>query len=295
MKNKKLFLPTIIFGVAVLAIAVYALVSNVAVKPTVTEGAFPFSITYELDGEQVTISDVYNVHYDRNERKYRVYLGETGNSGEEKTVYTLKKDNNGRIELWTYLYADYLMGDPQYDYFDDSDFEPKIYYFNSEEHEFHDEETLAAQGVKLIGFTYPTPIENSFTFSHITYASGEIVLPILLISLLALMTTMIFVRKEKDLKYKAVDIISIILNFVISATLLPFLTVLAAFIDIEGGGPEFYYQITYLLPTILILCTTASVALRRKGHGVTSLISQLIGPAVFALYLLVFYAAHNFF
>lgn len=298
MKSKKLFLPTIILIIAILATAAYSVISSIAFKPTVTEGEFPFSITYELDGERVTIEDVYKVHYVRNDgyadTKSRVYAGELKSSGEDNTLYTLKKDENGRIELWTHFYTEYLMGDSEYDYFDDEPFEPRIYYYDSEETEYHDEETLAAQGVKLISFKYPTPIENSFVFSHISYFSGAVVLPTLLISLLALVAIIIFVRKEKELKYKAVDIISIVLNFVIGFTLIPFVTILGVFIDIEGGGPELYYQVTYFIPMFSVLCIAASVALRRKGYGVKSLIAELIGPAVFAAYLIVFYVGGLF-
>ena len=292
MKNKKLFLPTIILVVAILATAVYSVVSSIAFKPTVTQGEFPFSITYELDGETVTINDVYKARYVRNDgyadTKGRVYVGEIGDLGEENTVYTLKKDQNTRVELWTHFYADYLMGDPDGDYFDDEPFEPKIYYYDSEETEYHDEETLSAQGVKLISFEYPIPIENSFVFSHISYFSGAVVLPTLLIAMLALVTIIIFVRKEKELKYKAIDIVSIVLNFIIGFTLIPFVTILGVLIDIEGGGPELFYQVTYFIPTVVTLCIAASVALRRKGYGVKSLIAELIGPAVFAVYLIIF-------
>ena len=293
MKNKKLFLPTIILVVAILATVAYSVISSIAFKPTVTEGEFPFSITYELDGERVTIEDVYKVHYVRNDgyadTKSRVYAGELESSGEDDTLYTLKKDENGRIELWTHFYADYLMGDPEYDYFDDEAFEPQIYYYDANETEYHDEETLLAQSVKLISFEYPTPIKNSFVFSHISYFSGVVVLPTLFIALLALIATIIFVRKEKELKYKAIDIVSIVLNFIIAFTLVPFVTILGVFIDIEGGGPELYYQITYFIPAVSVLCIAASVALRRKGYGKSSLITQFIGPVIFALYLIVFY------
>lgn len=95
MKNKKLLLPTVILVVAIVAIAVYSVISSIAFKPTVTEGEFPFSITYELDGERVTIDDVYKVHYVRNDgyadTKSRVYAGELKSSGEDGTLYTLKK------------------------------------------------------------------------------------------------------------------------------------------------------------------------------------------------------------
>lgn len=293
MKNKKLLLPAIILAVAILAIVVYSVVSSIAFKPTVTEGEFPFSITYELDGEKVTINDVYKTHYVRNDgyadTKGRVYVGGVVGLGEENTIYTLKSDQNTRVELWTHFYADYLMGDPDGDYFDDEPFEPRIYYYDANETEYHDEETLAAQGVKLISFEYPTPIENAFVFSHLSYFSGAVVLPTLLIALLALLVTIIFVRKEKELKYKAIDIVSIVFNFIIGIAHMGFVTILALLIDIEGGGPELYFQLLYFIPALSVLCIAASVALRRKGHSVKSLIAEFIGPAVFVVYLIVCY------
>jgi hypothetical protein len=63
---------------------------------------------------------------------------------------------------------------------------------------------------------------------------------------------------------------------------------LAVLIDLEGGGPELYYQILYFIPAVSVLCIALSVALRRKGYGKCSLITQLIGPAIFVLYLLIF-------
>ena len=289
MKTKKLY--ALILAVAVLAIAVYSVVSSIAKKPTVTEGEFPFSITYELDGETVTINDVYKARYVGNggyaDTKSRIYVGEIGNMGEDNTYYTLKQDENGRIELSTRFYADYLMGDPEYIYFDNETFAPQIYYYDADEVEYSDEETLATQGVKLISFEYPTPIENDLVFSHISYFSGAIVFPTVLIAVLALVVILIFVKKEKDLQYKRVDKISIVLNFVLCFTLIPLLSILAAFIDIEGGGPELYRQILYFIPSFSVLCIAASVALRRKGSGVKALIAELIAPAVFVLYLIV--------
>ena len=292
MKNKKLFLPGIILAVAIVAIVVYSIFSSIAYKPAVTEGEFPFSITYELDGETVTVNDVYRASYVRNDgyadTKGRVYVGEIGDMGEGNTVYTLKKGKNTRVELCTNFYADYLMGDSEYSYFDDEAFEPRIYYYDANEQEYSDEETLSAQGVKLISFEYPTPIDNSFVFSHLSYFNGEVVLPTLIIALFALVASIIFVKKEKELKYRSVDTVSLVLNFVIGLTLIPFVTIVAMFIDIEGGGPELYYQVLYFIPAFSVLCIAASAALRRKGYGVRSLVAELAGPAVFAVYLIIY-------
>lgn len=291
MKNKKLFIPTIILIAAILASATYMVISSIAKKPTTTEGEFLFSITYELDGETVTINDVYRARFVKNDgfanTKSRMYVGEIGNRGENNTIYILKEDENTCVELRTNFYPDYLMGDPEYDYFDEEAFEPQIYYYDAEEQEYSDEETLLAQGIKLIGFEYPTPIENSLVFSHISYLSSAVVLPTLIIALLALVAIIIFVKKDKELKYKAIDIVSLVLNFVIGFTLIPYISIAAMLIDINGGGPDFYYQVFYFFPLIFVLCIAASIALRRKGYGVKALVIELVGPVVFALFLVV--------
>ena len=169
MRSKKLFLLTIILVAALVMTMVSALIAGIALKPEITESEFPFSITYELDGETVTINDVYKVRYEEDKTyKYRIYNGEICDKEEDNTYYTLKKEETGRIELWTHFYADYLMGDPEYDYFVDEPFEPRIYCYDAEETEFSDEETLAKHGAKIISFQYPEPIENSLTFSHFT-------------------------------------------------------------------------------------------------------------------------------
>lgn len=291
MKNKKLILPAIILIVAIFAVAASSIISSIAQKPTITEGEFPFSITYELDGKTVTIEDVYKVRYVRNDgyadTKTRVYEGALKSSGEDQTLYLLKSDDRTRIELLTHFYPDYLMGDSEYEYFEEEPFEPRIYYYDADETEYHDEETLAKQGVKLISFTYPTPIENSFKFSHISYCSGSVVPVMLLVALLALLAIIIFVRKEKELKYKTVDIISILLNFVICFMFLPVVSVATMFVDINGGGPELYRQMLYYIPSFIVLCVAASIALRRKGYGVKALVAELVAPAFFAVYLIV--------
>ena len=125
MKKGKLFLPTIILVSALVLTIISVLIAGISLKPVVTESEFPFSITYELDGKTVTINDVYKVHYDADEaNKYRVYDGKIQNKEEDNSYYVLKTEEDGRIELWTQFYADYMMGDPAYDYFDEEPFEP---------------------------------------------------------------------------------------------------------------------------------------------------------------------------
>jgi hypothetical protein len=243
-----------------------------------------------LDGETVTINDVYKVHYDDDEAyKYRVYVGEIQDKGEDNAYYILKTEENGRIELWTHFYADYLMGDPEYDYFDEEPFEPRIYYYDAQETESHDEETLAEHGVKLISFEYPEPIKNSLRFSHIAMPEDEVVLPSIIIAFLAMIATLIFVKKDNDYVRKPINIITIVFNFIIGFIVFPFFTIFAGLLSALGDIGNIMNLITYLLPALTILCITASIGLRRKLYGKSALAVQFISPAVFVIIMIISY------
>ena len=290
MKKGKLFLPTIILVLAVVITTVSVIIAGISLKPVVTESEFPFSITYELDGETVTINDVYKVHYnDDKAYKYREYIGEIQDKKEDNTYYILKTEENGRIELWTQFYADYLMGDPEYDYFDEEPFEPRIYYYDEHETEFRDEETLAEHGVKLISFEYPEPIKNSLRFSHIVMPEDGVTLPSIIIAFLAMIATLIFVKKDTDYLRKPINIITIVFNFIIGFIVFPFFTTFAGLLNALGDVGDVMNLIIYLLPALTILCITASIGLRRKLYGKSALAVQFISPAVFVIILIISY------
>ena len=290
MKKGKLFLPTIILVLAVVITTVSVIIAGISLKPVVTESEFPFSITYELDGETVTINDVYKVHYNDDEAyKYREYIGEIQDKKEDNTYYILKTEENGRIELWTQFYADYLMGDPEYDYFDEETFERRIYYYDEHETEFRDEETLAEHGVKLISFEYPEPIKNSLRFSHIVMPEDGVTLPSIIIAFLAMIATLIFVKKDTDYLRKPINIITIVFNFIIGFIVFPFFTTFAGLLNALGDVGDVMNLIIYLLPALTILCITASISLRRKLYGKSALAVQFISPAVFVIIIIISY------
>ena len=270
MRSKRLFLPTIILIAALVMTMVSVLIAGIALKPEITESEFPFSITYELDGETITINDVYKVRYEEDKTyKHRMYVGEICDKEEDNTYYTLKKEETGRMELWTHFYADYLMGDPEYDYFDDEAFEPRIYYYDVNETEFHDEETLLKHGVKLVSFEYPEPIENSLSFSHFVFPESEV---------------------KKDSEYvrrKPINIVTIVFNFIIGLVVLPFFTIFAGLLSALGDIGDFMNLVLYLLPALTILSITASIGLRRKLYAKSALIIQFIAPSVFAVILII--------
>lgn len=288
MKSKKLFLPTVIMLAAIFAITVFCIINGIAQKPTVTEGEFPFSITYEFNGETVTIEDIYSAHYYKNDgytnTKSRFYVGKIGNLPEGETLYTLKEGENGSIFLSTEFYADYLMGDPLYDYFDDEEFAPKILSYDFE----GNEDPSAAQSVKIISWEYPTPIENTLVFSHISCMDGEVVLPTLIISILALLATIIFVKKDKDFVRKPIDVVSTVFNFLICIVTVPFFTISGWLLDALGDNDHIVSQIFFLLAAFTVLGIALSVALRRKGYGKSGLLAQFIVPAIFALIMFIY-------
>ena len=288
MKTKKQLLPIIILVTAVLAMTVFGVVTNVAKKPTITEMDFPFSITYEYNGETITIDDVYSARFTKNDgyvqvtgRQYDGYITELGEGG--GASYILRDDPKGSIYLHTNFYADYLMGDPAYEYFTYEAFEPTLLYYDAEYNEYTDEQTLAELGIKLIDWEYPEPIENSFVFSHIAHLSGAVVIPFLIIAVLALLAVIIFVKKEKDYTRRPIDTISIVLNFIISFTCVPFFTIYGIFSDINGSSGEFAHQLGYTLPALTVLGLASSVSLRRKGYRKGSFFAQFAGLAFFAL------------
>lgn len=292
MKANKLFLPTVILTVAIFVMAVYSVVSSVAKKPTITEQEFRFQIVYELDGETQTIQDIVKVRYDKTDgytdTKTRFYVGQIGDMSEGTIYYVLKDEEDGRIELNTKLYPDYLMGDSTYDYFVYEDFAPQILYYDAEGYEYTDEETLLAHGVKLVSFDYPTPIENSFVFSHISNVNSGVILPTLLIGCVALLLIIILIKKDNDFVRKPINVVSTVLNFVVCFTILPYSAVAAWLLDAVGDNESALNQLFYFVPALTVLGVAASVALRRKGYGKSALVVGFTGPVVLVLILLIF-------
>jgi cytochrome bd-type quinol oxidase subunit 2 len=186
--------------------------------------------------------------------------------------------------LYTNFYPDYLMGDTEYDYFSHKDFKPELVYYDYPDYnEYTDDRTLLEHGVQLISWDYPEPVENTFVFSHISYLSSEVVFPLLLIAVSALLAVMIFVKKETDFVRQRTDVISTVFNYLIALFAVPFLTIFACLSDINGSGPDLSHQIIYLIPAITVLSLAASVSLRRKDFRRSSLAVQFIGFALLAL------------
>lgn len=162
-----------VIGVIVMLQLLLLLLSSCAndvPKPQVRAGEFDFSVTYEVTGEEKTISGVYVCKFVRAEanltghnRIWKSYIKDSDIKDENR--YELLTNEDGTIYLDLGLYDTYFMSDPFYD----GD-EPEAYAFIV----YHDEcaeekgyfstepEVLESYGVRVISFEYDDPIENHY-------------------------------------------------------------------------------------------------------------------------------------
>ena len=137
-------------------------------KPEITYAEFPFEITYEIDGESVTVKDTYICEFDgfgRNEGegKHREWKGYIQSTGEEKVV--LLQDGNLSLAI-AVGYPEYYMSDPTES---DVEYEPYVYYIidpndigGVSSGVIGIEPILEQYKIKLIGWKLSEPIQNSF-------------------------------------------------------------------------------------------------------------------------------------
>ena len=287
MKSKKFFLPSIILLSAIAVMCLFGVLDAIVREPVIREGEFPFSITYEVNGKTETIEDVCVCTYagvggyaDPKTRYYHEKIVDSQDM-EVPGDYVIYKDDNGYIILVTCLYADYLMGDPS-DMRYRTECEPYLAYETVQRDEYEEGLELSVHGAKIISWDYPEPIKNSFKFSYMTVLSGRSVIPMTLIALLATLASIIFVKKEQDLRYTLVDKISIVCNFLIVIFAVPFFTIAGVLMDIVGVAEELLGQMFYLSSAMITLGIAASICLRRKGYRKSGLLVQFIALAVYA-------------
>lgn len=288
MKSKKMLLPILIWTFTILSIAACALIFMIAKKPTVTEQTFPFSITYEFMGETVYIEDVYTARFVNRGDRYRDYSGKIDSMDHEyKSMYLLQDNSKGSIVLDTQLCPNCLMGDPSYDCTHDNPMKPELIYDDIDGMRYRDEESLAEQGVRLISWEYPPPIENTFVFSHFTSLNGEVSPVMMLVGVLGLLATVVCVKKEKNVVPQPIDQVSILFHYLIGFFGVPFLALVGFFSDITGNSSNIFHQMFYFTSAFAALGVAVSIGLRRKGFSKSACIAQLVIPAIVLLLLFI--------
>ena len=251
-------------------------------KPKISKGEFPFSITYEYQGETKTLAGVLECEYSGSKtiqgKHYRYWDVETTyeNQGNMENPCIVEQNDELQTVLAIYenMDAGYFMGDPLHkDYYNENGYEavePYIEYYDYKNDIYLEEENkdeiLTSIGFKIVDYTYAEPIDNSFSFSGIKYGSDNVVI-FIAISLVFFLLCLTFVRKDKKYKYSKLDKFGIVLNFLEGIVVVPFISVACMLFGIVESDVELINQITYNIPSVAILCLALSVAFRRKGFS----------------------------
>ena len=142
-------------------------------RPETKEGRFNFSITYELNGEEQTLSAVYVCNYDGVSwsldggygRDWRAHTEGGYEGNDDYSAVIGKTEDGGDIILFFGIYPEYFMGDSTADR---GAPEPSVYIAYPEDENgsvvlVNDpDEVLEVYGVRVVSAKYDEPIENSF-------------------------------------------------------------------------------------------------------------------------------------
>ena len=189
MKNKKLFV-ALAFALAFIPMftACEATFEDVLISvltgfqkapdPTVKEGEFDFSVTYEVDGKQETISSVYVCEFQEAGMLMDGWYITWNAYIEDSEIEALFNDESyyggiligtneyGKVYLDLSLDAGYLMAEPGKEH---REYKPSIFIRYNEEtaeklntYEESDPAILESYGVKLISYECDAPIENTY-------------------------------------------------------------------------------------------------------------------------------------
>ena len=302
MKTKKFVLPAVLLLGLLIAYAAFSVIFCYNTKPAVSEGDFPFSITYEYLGETKTISGVYSCEFEGSQtvlrQHERYWDGEiTYTEGD----YFVFQEEMKTLAVQPHMIAGYFMGDPLhsdvYQVYGLEGPEPYAEYYDYKNEisitDYDQDEELAAIGFRFIDFSYAQPIENSFSFSGIEYEADNIIFFVALM-LVFLIVCIIFIRKDKEYKYSYLDKSCIIVNFIVGIVAVPFIYIICSLFGLVGSRYGWIDQCIYNIPSFTILCLALSIIFRRKGYRKTGFFIQFGGCVLFAIMLLIEFILEHF-
>ena len=167
-KIKKLIVVTFMTFVTMLLSSCTTL-TKMAV-PEVKEAEFSFSVTYEINGEEKTYSDVYVCKY---EGSYVSAFGDGG--GIDWTGYiestkgmpevAIQTNDDGVIYIGLGFYPEYFMREPGFEDCEIPDYTLYIVYHSDDPDMVsidRDIDFMEKYGIRIISYTYDKPIENSY-------------------------------------------------------------------------------------------------------------------------------------
>ena len=167
-----------ILSILVLAVMLIGMLTSCEVEapPAIKEARFNFSVTYEHLGEVTTVSGVYVCKYAGLSfsleggdftRGWEGHIEGIEHAGEiyNSAVLICKTEDGGEIFLDFDLGPAHMMGEP---HLEESEIEPGFFLeYSNEDHtssEFGGDEADIEEryGLKIVGYEYDAPIENSF-------------------------------------------------------------------------------------------------------------------------------------
>ena len=162
-------------------------------------------------------------------------------------------------------------------------YDPYLAVMDQDGMEYTEEEYLEKFDAELVSWEQPQPVENTFRFVGFSSLHDNSMIAMLIVGILVILACMIFVKRNKSVPYKALDKISVILNFIMTLAVIPFATVTAWFMQIAVSNDAFGYQLFLCIPAATAFTVAASIALRRKGFTKAGFFVQFAGPALFAI------------
>ena len=287
MNVKSLKSPALILAIGLLLATIVCLLTNMILIPSVTEYEFPYSITYTLNGETKTVSGVYKCAYDGFNEGYnprdRYYKGEFIVDGQSTLygTYTIAEKDGAELYIVVTFNDEYLMNDTKSENYNTYVQEPYLESIDRDGYEILPEESPAEFAAEIVSWDYPEPIDNKFTFGGFSLMHVGSMRAMLAIGLLTLVACMILVKKDPSVCYNALDKISTVLNFAVCFFVIPFITIVIAFLQLTMSTDGVVYQIYLCIPAFTAFTVAASVALRRKGFTKSGMLVQLVGPVLF--------------
>ena len=298
MKNSCIKLPIIILAVGLILAMASCFFTGIVKEPTIMEHEFDYSVTYRIGSETKTYEGTFRCSFAGHDRHddptLRLYDGVHTKDGNELGALWLTVAQKEDVELMMAVGLDaaYLMGDPdKYEYVHGNN-DPYLEAIDAEGYAVEVSEKFDAE---IISWEYPEPIENSFRFAGFSRLYVISMLVMLAIALLTALACLIFVRKDPDVNYKALDIISIVANFLVTFMAIPFLTIVIFFFPLTMDAESLLDQIFLCIPALTAFTIAASIALRRKGFAKSGFFVQLVCPVLFFATIFVESLIHSLF
>ena len=290
MQTKSLKIPAIIFAIGLILCLLTCLFAGTIKVPTITEQDFNYAATYRLGGETKTLEGVYRVSFistgegtNPHNRYYEGHYPEDPDGGEPEH-HTIAKQDGLELRV-VFIFTDrYLMGDGDPDQiYQHAIPDPYLAAYDDMGVEYIDMETLEKFGAELVSWETPQPIENTFVFSEFVLLHQDSMTLMLLVGILAIIASMIFVKRDKTIPYTTLDKVSTVFNFLVVLVALPFMTLVVSLMPIYVSGDEIIYKLDLCVPVITALSVAASLSLRRKHYSVAGFCIQFIGPVLFVV------------